>query len=426
MRLLLEADHHVTIDRGPNQHHTVDPGAGYHGTIDHGTIAHDNHPRQRWRRLLLITDERMLINQRARRSGTESPALALGGPLPPATAASLSPAPAASLSPTPPSAPPSYDAGMGRGATRTSAWLGVLTLAGVAAWLGWIGLRVLYQAGDLSNALATARGHMIGPALIIMVAAILLAERRWPAVQRPLLARAHLVDAGYLALFAVIVVPILTFVETGFAIEVDRHARFLLLERLPLAPRVILVGVILVGTDAMNWLAHVANHRSAALWRLHALHHSQEDMSVLTTFRTHPLVHASYLPALLPALVLGASGTLPGAALIGYGCLVTLPHANLRWTFGPLGRVFVSPAYHRLHHASVPIDGRGAVNFGFVLVGWDQLGRRAAFPTGRAPIATGIAGRPVPVEQSARASGVGRVVLAQLAQPFRLRAATDS
>ena len=124
--------------------------------------------------------------------------------------------------------------------------------------------------------------------------------------------------------------------------------------------------------------------------------------------------------------MLGASGTLPGAALIGYGCLVTLPHANLRWTFGPLGRVFVSPAYHRLHHASVPIDGRGAVNFGFVLVGWDQLGRRAAFPMGRAPIATGIAGRPVPVEQSARASGVGRVVLAQLAQPFRLRAATDS
>ena len=102
-------------------------------------------------------------------------------------------------------------------------------------------------------------------------------------------------------------------------------------------PQVLVVSVILVGIDAMNWLAHVANHRSAALWRLHALHHSQEDMSVFTTFRTHPSLHASYLPALIPALVLGASGPVPAAALIVYGCLVTLPHANLRWTFGPLG-----------------------------------------------------------------------------------------
>ena len=34
-------------------------------------------------------------------------------------------------------------------------------------------------------------------------------------------------------------------------------------------------------------------------------------MNVFTTFRTHPLSHASYLPALLPALVLGASGAVP-------------------------------------------------------------------------------------------------------------------
>jgi sterol desaturase/sphingolipid hydroxylase (fatty acid hydroxylase superfamily) len=154
-------------------------------------------------------------------------------------------------------------------------------------------------------------------------------------------------------------------------------------------------------------------------------------MSVFTTFRTHPLVHASYLVALLPVLVLGSSGTVPAAALIAYGCLVTLPHANLRWTFGPVGYVLVSPAYHRLHHSRVPIDGRGTgaragtVNFGFVLVCWDQLARRAAFPTGGTPIPTGLAGRPVPVEQSGRATGSARVMLSQLAQPFRMHATTD-
>ncbi len=307
----------------------------------------------------------------------------------------------------------------------------MLALAAVAVWLGWAGLRILLSSRDLSVVLSSARGEMVGPALFVVVAAIVVAERLWPAVRRPILASAHLVDAGYLVLFAVAVVPVLTLVQTGFGVEVAHHARFLLLGRLPLGPRMVVVAAILVGIDAMNWAAHLANHRAAALWRLHALHHSQEDMSVLTTFRTHPLVHASYLGAALPALILGASGTLPGTALIVYGCLVTLPHANLRWTFGPLGRVFVSPAYHRLHHSTVPLLPTGAVNMGFVLVCWDQLGRRAVFPTGDAPIATGIAGRPVPVEQSAGGSGlagvlsVAGVMAAQLTQPFRLRAATD-
>jgi sterol desaturase/sphingolipid hydroxylase (fatty acid hydroxylase superfamily) len=308
---------------------------------------------------------------------------------------------------------------------RLTAWFVVLGLAGASVWMGLVGVRALVDAGTLSQALATARDHSAGPVLLVFTALILLAERIWPAVPRRLLSRAHLVDAGYLALFALIVLPLVTLVQTGLGVEIERHASFLLVSRLPLVPQVVVIGVIFVAIDAINWAAHVANHGSAGLWRLHALHHSQEDMSVLTTFRTHPLVHASYLPVLLPALVLGANGPVPGAALIAYACLVTLPHANLRWTFGPLGRIFVSPAYHRLHHVADPVDGRGTVNFGFVLVLWDRLSGRAAYPTGGVPVPTGIAGRPVPVEQSASGARVPRVVLAQLAQPFRINAATD-
>ncbi|HEX3948109.1 MAG TPA: sterol desaturase family protein, partial [Acidimicrobiales bacterium] len=260
-----------------------------------------------------------------------------------------------------------------RDRVRLRSWLGVLVVGGVGAWLGAVGFGDLAGTGDLGGALSAARGETVGPALLVTVAVLFLAERRWPAVARPALARAHLVDAAYLALFAAAVLPLLTLVQTGFAVEVGRHGQFLLLGRLPLVPQVAVVVAILVGMDAMNWLAHLANHRSAALWRLHALHHSQEDMSVFTTFRTHPLVHAAYLPAMLPALVLGASGAVPGIALVAYGCLVTLPHANLRWALGLFGRVLVSPAYHRLHHAREVTDPRGAVNLGFVLVCWDLL-----------------------------------------------------
>jgi len=137
------------------------------------------------------------------------------------------------------------------------------------------------------------------------------------------------------------------------------------------------------------------------------------------------MAHASYLPALIPALVLEASGSVPAAALIAYGCFVTLPHANLRWTFGPLGRVLVSPAYHRLHHASLPVDGRPVVNLGFVLVCWDRLAGCAAHPSGDDPVPTGIGGRSVPIEQTGPATSVPRVVLDQLLQPFKRRAGLE-
>jgi sterol desaturase/sphingolipid hydroxylase (fatty acid hydroxylase superfamily) len=311
-------------------------------------------------------------------------------------------------------------------AGATKAWYGVLVLAGLCVWFGYVGLHSLLGQHDLAAAISSTRGNSVGPVLIVFIAVILLAEQFWPAVPRPMLSRAHLVDLSYLVLFAVVVLPLLTLVESGFSTLVSQHAHFLELGRLPLGSQIVVAGLILVGIDAMNWAAHVANHRSLMLWRLHALHHSQEDMSVLTTFRTHPLVHASYLPSLFPALILGASGTVPGIAIVIYGCLITLPHANLRWTFGPLGRLFVSPAYHRLHHVATFLDDRGTVNYGFVLVCWDQLIHRAAFPVKHAvPLATGIAGRPVPIEQLGSARSTPRTVAAQLAQPFKVRAATD-
>jgi sterol desaturase/sphingolipid hydroxylase (fatty acid hydroxylase superfamily) len=307
-------------------------------------------------------------------------------------------------------------------------WIGDGLLAiGVAlAGVAWMveGFRTLSADHDLSRIITADESIMVGPILVGVVVAVFLAERRWPAVARPALARAHLVDAGYLALF-VLIGPLVTLLDTGFAVSFDGHARFLVLQRLGAMPQAVVAVAIVVGMDGMNWVAHAANHRSQTLWRFHALHHSQEDMSVFTTFRTHPLSHVSYLPSLVPALVLASSGTVPALALVAYGAFVTLPHANLRWTFGPLRGTLVSPAYHRLHHANGPVAGRQAVNFGFVLVWWDRLAGCAVQPAGDDPVATGLAGRPVPVEQAGPAAAVPRVVLGQLVQPLRRGPAWD-
>jgi sterol desaturase/sphingolipid hydroxylase (fatty acid hydroxylase superfamily) len=91
-------------------------------------------------------------------------------------------------------------------------------------------------------------------------------------------------------------------------------------------------------------------------------------------------------------------------------------HANLRWAYGPVGRVIVSPAYHRLHHARAD----QSINLGVVLTIWDVLAGCARFPSSSVVAGqTGLDGRPVPVEQD-HAAAPGPLLLAgQLIEPFQ-------
>ena len=172
-------------------------------------------------------------------------------------------------------------------------------------------------------------------------------------------------------------------------------------------PRWTVVVATLLAMDLCNWLAHWGDHRIGALWRIHALHHSQEELSVLTSFRAHPLMHTNgFLLATVPVLLLTGAHPLAPVLITVYVCLGTLPHTNVRWSYGPLGRVLVSPAYHRLHHA---VEGRQDANLGVVFTVWDVLAGKARFPTkGAMPCATGLAGRPVLVEQASTRRGVPR------------------
>ncbi|MGD0056054.1 MAG: hypothetical protein ABSC34_11540, partial [Acidimicrobiales bacterium] len=69
-----------------------------------------------------------------------------------------------------------------REAGATKAWYGVLALGALTTWLGYVGLRTLLSAGTVSLAISEARARAIGPALLVFIAVILLAEQFWPAV----------------------------------------------------------------------------------------------------------------------------------------------------------------------------------------------------------------------------------------------------
>jgi sterol desaturase/sphingolipid hydroxylase (fatty acid hydroxylase superfamily) len=285
-----------------------------------------------------------------------------------------------------------------------------------AAWLGWQGWDELSESG-IAHSIDAGRFQLAGPAVLGFVLVVFLIEQAVPAVRRPLLARGHVVDLCYLLTYALAVVPLIVLIDAGFSAELARHATWLVIPPLPGVPDWLFVGLAVVGIDFVDWLAHLGNHLVTSLWRLHAVHHSQEELSILTTFRAHPLVHVSFLISAIPILAVSSNAATPATVLTIYACLGALPHANVRWTYGPLGRVLISPAYHRIHHSAT---GRIDINLGTVFTVWDVLSRRAVFPAADgASCRTGLPGRPVPVEQQAgRRAAVARAFVTQWAEPF--------
>ena len=231
-------------------------------------------------------------------------------------------------------------------------------------------------------------------------------------------ARGHLLDFCYAVFYALLVIPLIVLLGEGFSDLLARLAPWLVLPRMPGVPGWCFVVLAVLAIDAVDWPTHLANHRLRALWRLHAVHHSQEELSILTTYRAYPLVHVSFLLSAIPILAVEENTATPAAVLTAYACLGALPHANVRWTYGRAGRILISPAYHRIHHSAT---GRLDINLGTVFAIWDVLSRRAVFPgraVDRAVIETGLAGRPIPVEQAGRRPRLVRTMLSQLAEPF--------
>jgi len=70
-------------------------------------------------------------------------------------------------------------------------------------------------------------------------------------------------------------------------------------------------------------------------------------------------------------------------------CMV---HANLDWTFGPLRYVFVSPVFHRWHHARAVCDKNFASTFSL----WDLMFGTYHMPVGELPKDYGIDDKEMP------------------------------
>jgi sterol desaturase/sphingolipid hydroxylase (fatty acid hydroxylase superfamily) len=328
-----------------------------------------------------------------------------------------------------PASPAGAETG-GRGADErrltlsSRVYLPACLLAAIAAALIGVGWSSRFGGTGFASYMSNVRIIVIGPVSLAIIGVFVVAERVRPAQRRPLIARGHRQDLLFTVFTGTLVVPLVAALTLSFSEIARRTVPWIVLPRTDTVPRWAATAAIFVAMDGCNWLAHLANHRVRVLWRFHELHHSQEDMSVLTVFRTHPLIHVSYLIALIPGIVLLANGGLSTTLLVTYAAIVAFAHSNTNLGFGPLGRIFVSPNFHRIHHQ---LDGPQDINLGFALTIWDQLFHRAVFPTAETiRTDTGLPGRPLIVEQGASSPHHLSVFLIQLIAPFRpMNDATD-
>jgi len=140
-------------------------------------------------------------------------------------------------------------------------------------------------------------------------------------------------------------------------------------------------GLYFVVFDFVGYGLHRAQHRFDWWWALHAVHHSQRQMSKWSDNRNHLL--DDVLQAIVFALLARFVGVAPGqfVALVALQQLLqNLQHANARIWFGPVfERVLVSPRFHRRHHAigiGHESQGKGTLgghNFAVLLPVWDML-----------------------------------------------------
>jgi sterol desaturase/sphingolipid hydroxylase (fatty acid hydroxylase superfamily) len=187
-----------------------------------------------------------------------------------------------------------------------------------------------------------------------------------------------------------------------------------LLGGLPGWVQAILVFIVI---DFVFYVSHYLHHKVPYLWFLHAVHHSQEDLNPLTTYRGHPLEGVTKaLIRTAPLMVFGGTpATIFWFAFLNsfWGFFI---HSNIRTNLGVLKYVLVTPQYHRVHHS---IELRHFdKNFGERLTVWDWLFGTMWFGFDDYP-ATGVLGFPLPRESDARPLGLVKSWWGLTAYPFK-------
>ncbi len=136
-------------------------------------------------------------------------------------------------------------------------------------------------------------------------------------------------------------------------------------------PLVVQVIIVCAATDFSNYWAHRILH-TKYFWGIHAVHHSDDDITWTTSLRVH------FLELVVMGInfffLIGWLNFTPEAIAFAAPILVWYNyyiHCQLGFTHGPARKIIVSPNYHRWHHTDEPKAYNK--NFADVLPLWDIL-----------------------------------------------------
>jgi sterol desaturase/sphingolipid hydroxylase (fatty acid hydroxylase superfamily) len=266
---------------------------------------------------------------------------------------------------------------------------------------------LLNAGNDAGQSIWSAGAALVAPAIIFALLA--LAFRGVSALRTARNAAGEIRINMMLFVFDVLVVSPLLGVAAGLMGAAMQRAGLSLFhpDFWAHAPQWLVGFLAIFAGDFIGYWRHRLEH-TPPLWPAHAIHHSDTAMTWTTLFRFHPINRFSTV--LIDGAVLALFGFPPWALILNslvrhyYGMFI---HMDLPWTYGLLGRVFVSPAMHRWHHVR-DADGAGA-NFATAFSVFDQ-----GFGTYYVP---GPCTAPLGVRED-----VGQGALPQLLYPFKVAA----
>jgi sterol desaturase/sphingolipid hydroxylase (fatty acid hydroxylase superfamily) len=136
----------------------------------------------------------------------------------------------------------------------------------------------------------------------------------------------------------------------------------------------IIISALLL--DAFGgWLSHMLEHKVPLFWRMHIIHHSDNNVDVTSGLRHHPLESVWRGVFFLIAIIISGA---PIYAVMIYQTILTIfvafTHANISlppWLDKGLSYILVSPNMHKVHHHyKQPYTDS---NYGAVFSIWDRL-----------------------------------------------------
>lgn len=169
------------------------------------------------------------------------------------------------------------------------------------------------------------------------------------------------------------------------------------------------VILFIIVYDLGEYLFHRMQHRIPLLWSMHSLHHSDPEMSALTTSRHYwadPLFKTITVWSASAMIITPTPAAFFTYTVLGLWNFVT--HSQLKLDLGRWSWLINTPAYHRRHHSSDPAHYDS--NFAALFPVWDVLFGDYHQPDGFPPTGLGL-----------RPQTLGQV----LAWPFHYRRNAD-